>query len=167
VVETVTANPRLGLTGADRGGEGARVVRRHERRLDPQPAQRDVEQGVGPAVQRRARDHVVARLGERGEQQRLRRLAAAGRDRADPALEAGDALLERRDGRVGQPAVDVAVLLQGEEIGGVLRVLEDERGGLVDRDGSRASGRIGAGAGVDGPGPQAPAAVLGRGAHDA
>ena len=48
-----------------------------------------------------------------GEMQR--RLAAGGADRADAALERGDPLLQHRDGRVGDPAVDVAGALQVEQ----------------------------------------------------
>ena len=105
---------------------------------------------------------MVAGVAQLREQQRLRRLAAAGRDRADPALEARDPLLERRDGRVAEPRVDVPVLLQREQVGGVLGVLEHERRRLVDRDGARAGGRVGARAGVDRARAHAPVAVLDR-----
>ena len=58
-----------------------------------------------------------------------------GRYRTDAAFEGGDALLQRGDGRVGQAGVDVAVLLQGEEVRGVVSVFEDE--GESDRWGPR------------------------------
>ena len=64
----------------------------------------------------------------------LRRQAARGRDRAEAALEARDALLERRDRRVRQARVDVAVLLQCEARRGIGRVVEDEGARLVDRE---------------------------------
>ena len=38
--------------------------------------------------------------------------------------------------------VDVAELLQSEQRGGVVGVLEGERGGLVDRHGAGAAGRV-------------------------
>ena len=57
----------------------------------------------------------------------LRGQPAGGRDGADAALEAGDALLERGDGRVADPGVDVAVLLQGEAGRGIRGVVEHER----------------------------------------
>ena len=73
----------------------------------------------------------------------LGRLPAGRRHRADAALEAGDALLERGDGRVADAAVDVAELLQGEEIGGVGGVLEHEAGRLEDGHGPGAGRRSG------------------------
>ena len=128
----------------------------------PEPPQRDVEQRVGAAVERRAGHDVLAGLRELGEQQRLGRLPAAGRDGADPALEAGHALLERGDRRVAEARVDVPVLLQREQVGGVLDVLEHERGRLVDRHRPRAGGRVGPPAGVDRARALAPGAVLDR-----
>ena len=67
------------------------------------------------------------------DRQELGRLAAGRRHRADAAFEAGDALLERGDGGIADAAVDVPVLLQGEQIGGVGGVLEHEAGRLEDR----------------------------------
>ena len=153
---------QLRAAGLDRGGERVGAVGGHERGLDPEPPQRHVEQRVGAAVERGAGDDVLAGLGELGDQQRLGGLAAGGGDRADPALEAGDALLERRDGRVAEPRVDVPVLLEREQVGGVLDVLEHERGRLVDRHLARAGGRIGPAARVDRARPLAPDVVLDR-----
>jgi len=52
--------------------------------------------------------------------------AAGGADRADAALERGDALLQDGDGRVADARVDEARLLEIEQRGGVVAVLEDE-----------------------------------------
>ena len=104
---------------------------------------------------------MIARVAELREQQRLGRLAAARGDGADAALQRRDPLLERGHGRVAEPRVDVPVLLQREQVGGVLRVLEHERGGLVDRDGARPGGRVRASAGVDRAGAHAPVPVSG------
>ena len=147
--------------GLDRGGERGRVVGRDERRLDAEPAQRHVR----AACRCRRRARWTRRCGRRrshscGEQQRLGRLPAAGRDGADPALQARDALLERGDGRVAEARVDVPVLLQREQVGRVRGVLEHERRRLVDRHGARAGGRIRSRAGVDRAGARAPVAVL-------
>ena len=91
--------------------------------------------------------------------QQLRGLAARGGHRADPTFEARHALLEGGHGGVGDPGVDVAVLLQGEQIGRVGGVLEHEAGGLVDGYGPRPGGGIGPVAGVDGPGPEPPNSI--------
>lgn len=77
---------------------------------------------------------MVALLAECREGDELGGHAGGGRYRTDTAFEGGDALLQRGDGRVGQARVDVAVLLQGEEVRGVVSVFEDEGGSLVDGD---------------------------------
>ena len=151
----------LGAPGLDRVGEGLRVVGRDERRLDAEPAQGHVEQRVGAAVERARGDDVIAGVAQLGEQQRLGRLARAGGDRADAALEARDPLLERRDGRIAEPRVDVPVLLQREQIGCILGVFKHERGGLIDGYRARARRRVRARAGVDCAGAQPPIPVLG------
>src|SRR6185312_13328840 len=75
-----------------------------------------------------------------------------------------DTLLERGHGRVGNPGIDVAVLLQGEPGCGIRGVVEDEGRGLVDRQCPRARDRIGDVARVDGPGAKAPLPVGAGGA---
>ena len=111
---------------------------------------------------------MVAAVAELGEQQRLGRLARAGGDGADAALEARDPLLERRHRRVAEARVDVPVLLQREQVGRVLGVLEHERGRLIDRHRAGTRRRVGAGAGVDRARAHPPVAVLGvaHPAHD-
>src|SRR5690606_30587007 len=101
-------------------------------------AQGDVELGDGAAVQLGGGDDVVARPGERREGDELGAHPGCGRDRADPALERGDPLLGAGERGVADGGVDIAVLLQREQVPGVVRVIEHERGGLVDRDGARA-----------------------------
>ena len=150
----------LGPARLDRGGERGGVVGRDERGLDAEPAQRHVQQRVGAAVEGAGGDDVVARVAQLREQQRLGRLAGAGGDGADPALQARDPLLERGDGRVAQARVDVPVLLQREQVGRVLGVLEHERGRLVDRHRARTRGRVRARAGVDRAGAHPPIPVL-------
>ena len=152
---------QLRAAGDDRGRERLGIVGGDERRLDVQAPQRDVQQRERAAVERAGRDHVVARVAQLREQQRLRRLAAARRHRADPALEARDPLLERRDRRIAEPRVDVPVLLQGEQVGRVRGVLEHERRRLVDGDGARPGGRVRPCAGVDRAGAHAPIPVCG------
>ena len=77
---------------------------------------------------------MVALLAERREGDELGGHAGGGGHRTDAAFEGGDALLQGGDGGVRQARVDVAVLLQGEEVRGVVSVFEDEGGSLVDRD---------------------------------
>ena len=63
------------------------------------------------------------------------------------------------DGRVGEAAVDVAVLLQGEAGRGVRGVVEDERARLVDRQRAGAGHRVGDVARVDRPRAEAVLAI--------
>ena len=124
---------RLGVLGQGRlvvGGVGAG----HEGGLNAEAAQGHVQLGDGAAVQLGRCHNVVALLTQSGEGDELGSHAGGGRYRTDAAFEGGDALLQCGDGRVGQARVDVAVLLQGEEVRGVVSVFEDEGGSLVDRD---------------------------------
>ena len=127
--------------------------------VDAEAAQRHVELGDGAAVELGGGDDVVAGLGQRGEGDELGGHARGRGHRTDAALEGGDALLERGDRGVADPRVDVAVLLQGEEVGGVVGVLEDEGRGLVDRDGAGAVLGVGGAAGVQGAGAETEGAV--------
>ena len=143
------AEERLGVR-ADRGPPLVEVVGVvDERDLDAQLGQRVVEEVVGAAVQRRRRHDVVAGLGQVEDRQRLGRLArltarAPGcRRPCAAALERGDARLEHGLGRVHDPGVDVADLGQREQVGRVLGVAELVAGGLVDRHGPGAGGRVG------------------------
>jgi hypothetical protein len=79
----------------------------------------------------------------RQDRHRLRRVAAAGRQRADAAFEAGETLFEHVGRRVHDARVDVAEFLQRKEVGGVLRVAELVAGRLVDRHGAAAGGGVG------------------------
>ena len=72
-----------------------------------------------------------------------------GCDGGAPALECGDALFQHRHGRIGQPRIDVAEIVQVEERGGVVDVVEHVGRRLIDRGRTRASRRIGRRAGMD------------------
>ena len=120
----------LGLAGIDEG------------RLDAELPQVDVQQRVRAAVERGGRDDVVARAAQREDGGDLRRLAGGGGERRAAALDRRHALLEHRHRRVGDARVDVAEGLQVEQARRVLGRVEHERGGLVDRRGARAGGRI-------------------------
>ena len=124
---------RLGVLGQCRlvvGGVGAG----HEGGFNAEAAQGYVQLGDGAAVQLRRSHNVVALLAQSREGDELGSHAGCGRYRTDAAFEGGDALLQRGNSGVGQARVDVAVLLQGEEVRGVVSVFEDEGGSLVDGD---------------------------------
>ena len=77
-----------------------------------------------------------------------RRLARSQRQSGRPTLEGGDALLEHVVGRVHDARIDVAELLQREQIARVLGVAELVGRRLIDRHRDRAGGRVGTPAGV-------------------
>ena len=123
-----------------------------EAEVDAVLGQRVLEEVVRAAVQRGAGDDVVAGAGQIEDRERLGRLAGRHAERPDATLEGGDALLEDVGGRVHDPGVDVAELLQPEEPGGVVGVVEDVARRGVDRDGAGLGRGVDALAGVDGEG---------------
>ena len=70
----------------------------------------------------------------------------------DAAFEGRDALLEHAGGRVHDPGVDVAELLEPEQAGRVRGVVEDVAGRRVDRHGAGVGRRVRLLAGVEGEG---------------
>ncbi len=147
--------------GRDRRRVIVDVVGGHERRGDPQTPQGHVELGVGASVQRRRGHDVVARVAQGREGEELGGEAARGGDGADPPVERRHPLLERGRGGIGDPGVDAAVLLEGEQVGGIGGVLEHEARGLVDGHGPGARRGVGTIAGVHGSGPKTWLAVGG------
>ena len=115
----------------------------HVGRRDADLRQRVGEQVVGPAVERRRRDDVVARAGEVEDRERLGGLAGGDAEGGDAALERRDALLEDVGRRVHDPGVDVPELLEPEEPRGVRRVVEDVARRGVDRDRPGVRRRVG------------------------
>ncbi len=129
-----------------RGAQGVEVVG-----VGPAHLPAEILEGVIELVDRAAvelgrGDEFVAGLHQRVEDDRLRGVAGGDGERRRRALERGDALFQRRGRRVGDAGVDVAERLQAEQRGGVVDVVEDEGGRLVDRRDPRAGGRVGPGA---------------------
>ncbi len=104
---------------------------------------------VGAPVQVVGRHDLVAQLRDVQQRQRRRRLPGRDRQRAGAAFDRGDALLEHIGGRVHDPRVDVAELLERKQVGRVVRVFEDVGRGLVKRHRARAGGRVRHLAGVE------------------
>ena len=129
--------------GADGLLEVLRVGGVDEGDVDADAREGVVELVVGAAVQAAAADDVVARAAQGEDRQGLGGMAGTDGQRADAAFQVGDALLEHVGGGVHDAGVDVAQLLQGEQVGGVFGALELVAGGLVDRDGAAAGGGVG------------------------
>ena len=121
-------------------------------------------EGVGELVDRAAielarGDELVARLHERMEDERLRRVARGDGERRRAAFERRDALLEHGLGRVHDARIDVAEDLEIEQRRRVIGAVEHEGRGLVDRRDPRAGGGIGLRAGMNGQSVEAGLAV--------
>mmetsp|Transcript_10221 Transcript_10221/g.46890 ORF Transcript_10221/g.46890 Transcript_10221/m.46890 type:complete len:402 (+) Transcript_10221:3891-5096(+) len=101
-----------------------------------------VELRVGATVQLVAGHDVVASLGEVDDGVENGGSSGGGGDRSEgvATLELGHARLEDVGGGVADTGVDVAELLQGEQVGGVLGVLELVRGSAVE--GNAAGGTL-------------------------
>ena len=124
--------------------------------------EREAELGERAAIEVARGDELVARLHQGEEGQELRRVPRRGGDRRAAAFERGDALFQHRDGRVGEPRIDVAEIMQIKERGGVVDVVEHIGRRLIDRGRARAGGRIGRCAGMDGAGLEAVIKVVRR-----
>ena len=124
--------------------------------------ERQAELGKRAAIKVARGDELVARLHQGEEGQELRGVPGRGGDRGAPAFQAGDPLLQHRDGRIGQPRIDVAEIVQVEERGRVIDVVEHIGRRLVDRRDARAGGGIGRRAGVDRAGLEAVSQVGAR-----
>ena len=123
-------------------GDRLGVVALGEAHLDAELRQRVGEQVVGTAVELRLGDDVVAGAAHVEHRVGHGRLAGRQGTRGNAALKLGDALLQHIPGGVHDAGVDVARLRQGEQVGRVLGVVEDERRRLVDRHCPRVGGRV-------------------------
>ena len=107
-----------------------------ELHLDAEPRQGVVEQVVGPAVEEAGGDDILAGAGDIEHRIGGSRLAGSHRQGADTAVKRCQALFEHVGGRIHQPGIDVAELLEAEEVGGMLRTFENVGRCLVDGNGA-------------------------------
>ena len=137
----------LGVNGArlggDRPAERLGVLGVDELRAAPEFRERVVQQRIGAAVEVVGRDDLVAGLRDGQQREADGGLARSDAERAGAAFQRRDALLKDVRRRVHQPRVDVAELLQGEEIRRMLCALEDIGSRLVNGHGAGAGGGVG------------------------
>ena len=141
--------PRVGL---DRGAEFVQRARLHKAGGDAEARQSVREQVDAAAIERGGGDDVIAGIEQGRDRQMQRRHAARGADGADAAFQRGKPLFEHRRGRVRNPRIDVAGALEIEQRRGVVGILKDVGGGLVDRNRTRPRDGIGVLAGVQAQG---------------
>ena len=113
------------------------------------------------AVELPAGHELVARLQQGVEHDHLRGVTRGDGERRRAAFERGDALLQHGLGRAADARVDVAERFEAEQRGGVVDVVEDVGGGLIDRRDARAGRGVGCGAGMDGERGK-PGRIVGR-----
>ncbi len=111
--------------------------------LDTDFRHRVVEEVVRAPVQTRRGDHLVARVQDVEESEKLGGLPRRQPERADPTLELGDALLEHVRRWVHDARVDVAGLREVEEVRCMVSVVEKVRRGLIDGHRAGLGGRVG------------------------
>ena len=131
-----------------RAQEVLRVDRIDEANFDSLVLERVGEQIPRAAIKIGRADDVVARSRQILQRKRRRRLTRGQRQPGRPALEGGGTLLEHVVGRVHDARIDVAQLLQREQIARVLGVAELVGRRLIDRHRDRAGGRVGTPAGM-------------------
>ena len=118
-------------------------LRRDEGHVDAPVLRRVCEEVVGATIDGLLRDDVVARMGECLDRRRDRRCARGKGECRRAALECRDALFKDVLRRIHQASVDVARILESKAVGSVLRIVEDVRGRLIDRYGTRIRHGIG------------------------
>ena len=111
--------------------------------IDAELGQRVVKQVVGAAIETGRRDNVLARMAQVHDGQRLGSLTRRGRQGPRSPFEQRESLLEDVGRGVHQAGVDIAEFLQSEQPRGVIAVIEDVRGRLIQRQGARIGRRVG------------------------
>ena len=121
----------------DRRLDRREVVHRGEVHLDARVGEDGVELREGAAVEVVGRDDLVARLRDVRDGEEDRRRAGGERLGRRAAFKGRESLGEDVVRRVHEAGVDVAQLLEPEEVGAMLGVAEVVGGGAIDGDGSR------------------------------
>ena len=102
-----------------------------------------MEKIVGAAVEAGRRDNLIARSSNIQQGEGFRRLTGSHGQRTHAAFQSRDTPLKSVLRRVHDARVNIAELLEREEIGGMFGAIEDERGRLIDRHRARVGGAIG------------------------
>lgn len=110
---------------------------------DAQAREGDFELIVGPPVQIARADDVITTVRQRRDDHELRSLARGCSDGGSSTFEGGDALFQHVNCGVHDAGVDVAKLLEPEEAGAMVGVIERVAGGGVNGNSAGVGGRIG------------------------
>ena len=115
-----------------------------EAALDAHRAQRVLEQVPGAAIDVGRADEIIAGVADVLHREQRSGLPRRQRKRGDAAFERGDALFQHRLRRVHDAGVDVAELLQREQVAGMFGRIELVGRRLIDRHRHRFGRRVGA-----------------------
>jgi len=121
------------------------------------------KEGPGAAIEVGGGDEILAGMGDGQDRSGDSSLSAGKGQAGRSAVQSSQAFFQHIVGGVHQAGVDIAELLQGEEVRGVVGVFEYVAGGGVDGHGPGGSGRVGLLPGVQGQGCQT--VILLRAAH--
>ena len=132
----------LGI-GPDCGSDSVQIVGVHKSGRYTELGQGVGQQIVAAAVDGLLRHDVIPRLGQSLDSVSNRRRAGSQRQSCHTALQGRETLFQHILGGVGQPPLDVAGVGQPEAGGGMGRVPEHIRGGLVDGYRPSIGGRVG------------------------
>ena len=139
---------RFGIKSArfivNRIGEVLRVGRINEANLNAHVLQRIGEQVPCPAIQVRRRNNIVTGAGDVLQRHGRRGLTGGHGKCCCAAFQGRNALFQHIGCRVHDAGINIAKLRQGEQVRGMFRVIELIAGGLMNRNGNRAGGWIGA-----------------------
>src|SRR5205085_6799748 len=104
--------------------------------------ERQSQSGDRAAIKAFGGDEFIARLHQCEERHELSGMARSSGCRAASAFQSGDPLLQNRDSRIAEAAVDVAEGLEIVERGSLIGVVKDIGDSLIDRRGARTGGGI-------------------------
>ena len=143
--------------------EGGQIVGVHEFGGPAELADRVRELLYGAAIKPGRCNDIAAGAHQREKGHDLGGMSGRTAHSTSPAFQRANTVGQRRDSRVRQAGIDVANLLQVEELGCVVSVAKNIRRGLVNRDLTGTRCRIRGGASMDLKGVEAKGRGFGHG----
>ena len=126
----------------DSGFNSLQVMGIYEGRFDTEVAERVLQQVESTTVNSALDNHVVSAAGEGGNGVRNGCGTRSDSESGNATFEGGDTFFENTLSGVVDTAINVTTGLQGKTVCSVLRVVENVRGGLVNRNCARIACRI-------------------------
>ena len=102
-----------------------------------------------PTIEAAGGDDLIARTQQGHQDSHLCRHPRGGGDCSRTTFQGGDALFKAGGRGVHDTCVDIAEALQGKEMGGMIGIVKDKRGGLINGHSPRTRSRVGSLSRVD------------------